>query len=154
MSMQSLASTVFTSESAVAKEDNPRRLSLFDCIFDVLTMTTAKTDEHRNEGDKDKLQLQVENTADEKRDEPAVVGENKVDVQNPQQDAEAADSSKATAKEAEYARNNWLELRARVESVDPRVFAYQKDPKYLQQCEEAKQRRALAVATSVSPSWH
>ncbi|ETI52283.1 hypothetical protein F441_04515 [Phytophthora nicotianae CJ01A1] len=115
-------------------------------------MTTTKPADYGNQGDKDKHKLQPKKSEDEKPDERD--GEYKVDVQNPQQDIEAIDDTKTAAKEAESARNNWLELRARVERVDPRVFAFEKDPKYLQQCEEAKQRRALAAATSVSPGWH
>jgi hypothetical protein len=67
---------------------------------------------------------------------------------------DAREAEKATAKEAKVAHDNWLELRARVESVDPRVFAFRDDPKYLQQCEEAKQRRTLAAIPSCTPAWH
>ncbi|KAG6620793.1 uncharacterized protein IUM83_11582 [Phytophthora cinnamomi] len=67
---------------------------------------------------------------------------------------EAAQGSTPAPNEAELARNNWLELRSRVESVDPRVFAFREDPKYLQQCAEAKQRRSAAATTQVTPAWH
>ncbi|KAF4043545.1 hypothetical protein GN244_ATG04156 [Phytophthora infestans] len=112
-------------------------------------MTTAKEAEHST-GESEKYQRNTD-TADGDTGKPE---ENEVDAMNPQHGVKATDASQITVKEAESARSNWLELRARVESVDPRVFSYEKDPKYLQQCEEAKQRRALAVATSVSPGWH
>ncbi|KAE9011091.1 hypothetical protein PR003_g15563 [Phytophthora rubi] len=79
---------------------------------------------------------------------------NKVDKPAQQDNTEAAEAPDATPNEAESARNNWLELRARVESVDPRVFGFREDPKYLQQCAEAKQRRTAAATTHVTPAWH
>eukprot|EP00644_Phytophthora_capsici_P001851 jgi/Phyca11/108113/e_gw1.14.823.1 len=86
---------------------------------------------------------------DEKLDK--VVQAAKVDEKK---NSESPECSKATFSEAGNARTKWLELRERVENVGPRVFAYHDDPKYLQQCEEAKQRRATAAAMCISPSWH
>ncbi|GMG14486.1 unnamed protein product [Phytophthora fragariaefolia] len=80
-----------------------------------------------------------------------------VDANNTNENAqhpEAAHTPDAAPSESELARNNWLELRARVESVDPRVFAFRDDPKYLQQCAEAKQRRTAAAASPITPAWH
>ncbi|EGZ19967.1 hypothetical protein PHYSODRAFT_328139 [Phytophthora sojae] len=75
-------------------------------------------------------------------------------AQQEQGEGGAAEAPNAAPSNAEQARNNWLELRARVESVDPRVFAFREDPKYLQQCAEAKQRRTAAATTHVTPAWH
>ncbi|KAG7385463.1 hypothetical protein PHYPSEUDO_001499 [Phytophthora pseudosyringae] len=164
MSVQSLASTADAKitpasasfEAAAApSEDNSRRLSLFACLFDALTVTPAQVDEQTDQGVLEDAKPQPDNAADEQSDVPSTAAtECSVVKQNPKSAVAASDATKTTPKEAEYARNNWLELRARVESVDPRVFAFQNDPKYLQQCEEAKQRRVLAAATSVSPGWY
>ncbi|GMF17940.1 unnamed protein product [Phytophthora lilii] len=68
---------------------------------------------------------------------------------------EPAEASKAaTPSETDLARSSWLELRARVDTVDPRLFDFRTDPKYLQRCKEAKHRRAVAASASSTPAWH
>lgn len=145
MSIQSLAFTSATSASfgaATTTHDKPRRLSLMASIFDALTVTPAKVHKQCNETDRE-VQTRRKTIADEDQAPALARVETKVD----RQEEPAIDASET------HARGNWRELRARVESVDTRVFAYQNDPKYLQQLEKAKQRRALAAA-SKSPGWH
>ncbi|KAL3665387.1 hypothetical protein V7S43_009425 [Phytophthora oleae] len=140
--------------AAVATQGDPQHASWFDCIFATMAAKTW--------GDHGRVQLQLEMDktlplTKQIQDEKLVVeaaGDTKVEEQKPQQSPEGPDASNASASETEHARTNWLELRARVENANPRVFAYHDDPKYLQQCEDAKQRRALAAAMSISPSWY
>ncbi|TDH71444.1 hypothetical protein CCR75_003499 [Bremia lactucae] len=136
MSIQSLAFASATTGSfgaAIPLNDNSRRLPLLASIYNALTTMPAKTDSYSHQDGLEGLESDGNSTFD------GQIQEN-----------EAINASLATTK-AGPVHNKWQELRTRVETVDPRVFAYQNDPKYLQQCEQAKQRRALAAGT---PVWH
>ncbi|KAL7687840.1 hypothetical protein Plhal304r1_c021g0075411 [Plasmopara halstedii] len=107
---------------------------------------------HCNKVDQRKGQLKVKRIAEEKG--IANLNATKVDEQISQMNIQPIDASNTIALKKKHANSNWIELRARVESVDSRVFAYQNDPKYRLQSDKSKQRRALAAATSKSPGWH
>ncbi|KAK1944036.1 hypothetical protein P3T76_003948 [Phytophthora citrophthora] len=159
MSVQSL-STVADSKTSASFKPAPfstEITSFIDCFFGNWTATTAKTEGNHGKApfqlEMDRTLPQVKQIQDEKLDEVVEVAVED-EEQKPQQNPETPEPSKTAASEAEHARTNWLELRERVENVGPRVFAYHDDPKFLQQCEDAKQRRATAAAMCISPSWH
>ncbi|KAL4102740.1 hypothetical protein PRIC1_006483 [Phytophthora ramorum] len=143
---ESAASAAVGNSKNASSGDN-----VFSCVAKVASSIAAQitgpgaSADHNPEGKPQQL----------KRPEPdgtevVVIGEVDNDTDRGNQELREAPLDDKEA-HAERTRSNWLELRARVQRVDPRVFAYEKDPKYLQQCAEAKQRRA--ALTPSAPVW-